>query len=94
MLSGLFLAALWSPAKKGLTSWLSGVLCFLMFCHFPKCVLVHIFIKGGLGSVPSSKIIFYRPFQSGPSFVDHFVIYFRVCLVCSLQPCGHLLGKD
>ena len=30
-----FLAAVWSPAGKGLTSWLSGVLCFLCFCHFP-----------------------------------------------------------
>ena len=31
----LFLAALWSPAGKGLTSWLSYVWCFLAFCHFP-----------------------------------------------------------
>ena len=31
----LFFAALWSPAGKGLNSWLSCVLCFLVFCHFP-----------------------------------------------------------
>ena len=31
----LFLAALWSPAGKGLTSWLSCMWCFLVFCHFP-----------------------------------------------------------
>ena len=38
MLSCLFLAALWSPAGKGLTSLLSCVLCFLVFCLFPiKC---------------------------------------------------------
>ena len=30
MLSCLFHAALWSPAGKGLTSWLSGVLHFLV----------------------------------------------------------------
>ena len=35
MLSCLFLAALWSPAGKGLTSWLSCVLCFHVFGHFP-----------------------------------------------------------
>ena len=29
--SCLFLAALWSPARKELTSWLSCVLCFLVF---------------------------------------------------------------
>ena len=40
MLSYLFLAALWSPAWTGLTSWFSCVLCFLVFCHFPiGCLL-------------------------------------------------------
>ena len=34
ILSCLFLAAVWSPAGKGLTSWLSCMLCFLVFCHF------------------------------------------------------------
>ena len=31
MLSFLLLAALWSPAVKGLNSWLTCVLCFLVF---------------------------------------------------------------
>ena len=31
ILSCLFLAALWSPAEKWLTSWLSWVWCFLVF---------------------------------------------------------------
>ena len=35
MLSNLFIAALWLPAVKGLTSWLSCVWCFTVFCHFP-----------------------------------------------------------
>ena len=47
----LFLAALWSPAGKELTSWLSCVLFFLVFCHFSKCVLVNIRIKGEVGAV-------------------------------------------
>ena len=34
MLSRLFIAALWSPAEKGLTSWLSFVMLNCV-CHFP-----------------------------------------------------------
>ena len=34
MLSCLFLAALLLPAGKGLTSWISCLLCFLVFGHF------------------------------------------------------------
>ena len=34
MHSCLFSAALWSPAGKGLTSCLSCVLSFVVFCHF------------------------------------------------------------
>ena len=34
-MSCLYHATLWSPAGKGLTSWLSCIRCFLVFCHFP-----------------------------------------------------------
>ena len=51
MLSCLFLAALWSPAGKGLTSRLSCVLSFLLFCHFSKYILIHIRTKGEVGTV-------------------------------------------
>ena len=34
MLYCLFLAALWSLAGKGQTSWLSCVRCLFVFCHF------------------------------------------------------------
>ena len=34
MLSRLFIAALWSPAGKGLTSCLSFVMFYCVFCHF------------------------------------------------------------
>ena len=30
---------------EGLTSWQSCLLCFLLFCHFPMCVLIHIKTK-------------------------------------------------
>ena len=42
----LFFVALWSPAGKGLLA----VEC-VVFCHFPKCVLVHIRIKGEVGAI-------------------------------------------
>ena len=37
MLSRLFIAALWSPEGKGLTSWLLFVMCIviLLLCYFP-----------------------------------------------------------
>ena len=38
ILSCLFLAALWSPTWKGLTSWLSCVWCFLMFLSLSHMV--------------------------------------------------------
>ena len=34
MLLRLFIAALWSPAGKGLTSWLLFVM-FIVVCYFP-----------------------------------------------------------
>ena len=43
----MFLVALWSPAGKGLTSWLLCLLCFVT----SQCLLVHIRIKGEGGAV-------------------------------------------
>ena len=41
--SCLFFAALWSPAGKGLTCWLSCVLCFsCVFVTFPYGVLIQV----------------------------------------------------
>ena len=34
MLSRLFIAALWSPDGKGLTSWLLLVMFIVFFCYF------------------------------------------------------------
>ena len=39
MLSRLFIAALWSPAGKGLTSWLSFVMFNYVFVTFPCGIL-------------------------------------------------------
>ena len=40
---------------------------------------------------------FYWPFKGGTSFVDHLCfcgLCFSCFRVCSLLPCGHLLGQD
>ena len=39
LLSRLFIAALWSPAGKGLTSWLSFVMFNCVFVTFPYGIL-------------------------------------------------------
>ena len=39
MLLRLFIAALWSPAGKGLTSWLSFVMLNWVFVTYPCCIL-------------------------------------------------------
>ena len=43
MLSRLFIAALWSPAGKGLTSWLLFVMFYCVFFTFTYSRLVVIF---------------------------------------------------
>ena len=51
-----------------------------------------------LNMFKSSSDMFCWPFQDGASFVDLFCFFYVSCLsllccrVCSLQPCGHLLG--
>ena len=39
MLSRLFIGALWSPAEKGLNSWLSFVMFHCVFVTFPCDIL-------------------------------------------------------
>ena len=76
VLSCLFLEALWSPAGKGLTSWLSCLLCFVTF---PNVAWSTSELGWGwrceTGLSPPVKY-FYWPFQGGTSFVDH------LCLLC------------
>ena len=47
VMSFLFFVALWSPVGKGPTP----LLLFVLFCHFPKYVLVHIRIKGEVDAI-------------------------------------------
>ena len=43
MLSRLFIAAVWSPAGKGLTSWLFLVMFIVFFVSFPCGILGQVF---------------------------------------------------
>ena len=84
-LSCLFFVALWSPAGKGLTSWLSCVLCFV---SFPKVSWATSELRVRLGPwnlfKPSSKI-FYWPFHGCTSFVGLLCFF---CLVFALPLCA------
>ena len=53
MLSCLFIAALWSPAGEGLTSGLSCVWCFILFCHF------RVWCPGSGVSIPDLCLLTY-----------------------------------
>ena len=68
MLSRLFIAALWSPARKGLTSWL---LCVMFYCVFVT------FLCGILGkmwylivSIPDICYLSYFPNLQSNSTVN------------------------
>ena len=52
MLSCLFIGALWSPAGKGLASWLSGVMFLFGFLNFSCGVL-------GIVSIPDLCLLNY-----------------------------------
>ena len=93
VLSCLFLAALWSPAGKG---FLSCVLCFVTFPNMSWSTLE---LRARLAPwnwfKPSSKIFLLtvprRYFFCG-SFMFFSVLCFSCFCVCSLLPCGHMLG--
>ena len=68
---------------------------------FPKCVLVHLRIKGKVGAVKlglSPPVKYFTDRSKGVLFCGYFmfslscVCYAFVC-VCLYVPCGHLLGK-
>ena len=67
MLSCLFLALLWSPAARTLTSWLSYLLCFLVFCHFSIWCSGSIMVLDCIDSklcLPLSLVIFWITFAT------------------------------
>ena len=67
MLSRLFVAALWSPGGKGLTSWLSFVLVNCLFVTFPCGFLVQAWYL--IVSIPDLCHLSYWEFGVCPSMV-------------------------
>ena len=65
------------------------------------CVLIHIGVKGEVGTVklvfkPASNLLTDRFKAVLLLWIFFFIIlclYLLYCLVCVMQPCGHLLGK-
>ena len=74
--------SLWSPAGKGLTSWLSCLLCCVTF---PNVFWSTSELRARFASwscfTPFSKI-FYWPFQGSTSFVDLLGFFSVLCLLC------------
>ena len=51
---GMYCAVMSVPCSLAVTWWERAALLavvFVVFCHFPKCVLVHIRIKSEVGAV-------------------------------------------
>ena len=96
VLSCLFLVALWSPAGKGLTSWLLCLSCFVTFPNVPWSTSE---LRARLAPwnwfKPSSKIFTDRSKAVLLLWIICviYVLYLSCFCVCSLLPCGHLLGK-
>ena len=67
MLSCLFIAASWSPAEKGPTSWLSCVLYFIVFfVTFPFGVLCQVWYL--IVSIPDLCLFTYLHMYNGVGF--------------------------
>ena len=77
-----FLAALSSPVGKWLTSWISCMLCFLVFLSFSLSPPLIFLLTG-------PRQYFFC------GFFFHFYLYLPLPYggVRFLQPCGHLLGN-
>ena len=74
--------AVWSPAGKELTSWLSCLLCFVTF---PNMSWSTSELRARFASwnwLKQSSEISYWLFQGGTSFVDHFFSVLCVLCIC------------
>ena len=100
-MSCLFCVALWSPAGKGLTSWLSCVLCVMFFSLFQMCPGPH--QNQGRGWIRETSLsppvkYFTDHFKARYFFCGSFV-FFVSCVSHAFAsvhwalPCGHLLWK-
>ena len=75
---------------------------FVVFFHFPKCVLVHIRIKGEVGAREtglSPPVKYFTDRSKAVLLLWIFYVFVLSCVcyvfvhVCLYVLCGHLLGK-
>ena len=97
--SYLFLVALWSPAGKGLTSWLCCLLCFVTFPNVSWSTSeLRAMLAPWNWFKPSSKIFLQtvprRYFFCGSFILFLLCVCYAFVRVCLLMPSGHLLGKS
>ena len=91
----LFLVALWSPAWKGLTTWLSCLLYFAIFLNMSWTTSELRARSAPWSWFKLSSKIFYWPFQGSTSFVDLLCFFLScvcyafvsVCLYVPWDPC-------
>ena len=95
---GVCCAVVFVPCSLVVTCWERAALLavmFVVFCHFLKCILVHIRIKGEVGNVKQVKYFTDRS-KLVLLLLIFYVFLSCVCCayvrVCLYVPCGHLLG--
>ena len=101
----MYCAVMSVPCSLVVTCWERAALfavVFVVFCHFPKCVLVHIRIKGEVGAVKNglSPPVKYFTDRSKAVLLLWIFYVFLSCVcyafvrICLFVPCGHLMGKS
>ena len=90
MLSRLCIAALWSPAGKGLTSWLSFVMLNSEFVTFPCCILGQVWYLIEL--IPDLCHISY--YSQGHNTVEVGINPLPLTPEIEVLPLGHYLAND
>ena len=89
------------PWSLVVTCWESADLLavvFVVFCHLPKCFLVHIRIKDKVGAVKLVKenilpTVPRRYFFRGSFMFFLSCVCYAFVRVCLFVSCSHLLGK-
>ena len=82
MLSHLFIAALWSPAGKGLTSWLLFVEFNCIFVNSPCGILGQVWYL--IVSIPNLRrlsFFTYTYFENIIQFMRYFEVNIKICQV-------------
>ena len=80
MLSRMYIAALWSPAGKGLTSWLSFVMFYCVFVTFPCGILGQVWYL--IVSIPDRcHLSYFKKLSTLPTFKNYIISKFNIAYV-------------